>query len=373
MADHELLLHDQFGVRQRELRQVTWGWARRVNAVGAATINVPWKTGLEYRDIKPDQIVSISRGLPGGQSVLEGETLWFAVGRQAEESGLTIYLEDANTILRRRIVAYAAASSQASKSGAAFNLIRAVLRENFGSLSPADRDVSKFLAVQPDDGFGATVVKDFAWRKVIDVIREVAEASEEAGYFCGFDVVCTRAPLGQATGSTPAFGLEFRCFRNQRGIDHRWPSGNPPILIGSQYGSLANPKVVEMWKGEESFVYAGGKGQEADRLVDSAARQSRIDLSPFGRMEGFRNASRVDTAAGLRDEASAQIAEKASRTVVSGEFRETPRLRYGVDVRFGDFVTVDQYGARVDVRMNAVQVSKGREGETIKASLEGSY
>ncbi len=372
MPEHELLLHDQVGVRLRELRHTSFSLARRVGTVGGTTINLPHKAGYAYSDFARDQIVTVSASLPGGGSYLEGETLWFVRGREYNQNGLSIYLEDANTILKRRIVAYAAASAQASKAGNAFDLIRAIIRENFGSLAPAGRDVSAFLAIQGDDGFGATVAKDFAWRKVLDVIRDIAAACEEAGTYCGFDIVASHAPLATVVGRL-AFGLEFRVFKQQRGIDHRWPSGAQPIIIGSEFGSLANPKVVEMWTDEESFTYAGGQGQDSDRLIDSAANQELIDQAIFGRIEGFRSVSQAKTSAALIDEASAQLAAKAGRVKVTGDLQETPNLRYGIDVRYGDFVTVSEAGIRADARLNAIQISADRNGVQRKIALEGGY
>lgn len=374
MADYELLLHDQFGVRLKEIKPVSFSVARRVNEVGATSIVIPHGTGIEYGHIQRDQIVTISRALPGAKSYLEGETLWFMTGREWSREALQIYLQDANTILQRRIIAYYAQSAQASKSGPAANVIRAIIRENFGNLAPAGRDVSAFLAIQADDGLGATVSKDFAWRPVLDTIKEIAAASEEAGVFCGFDVVAAHSPMSAVSGRL-AFNLEFRCFRQQRGLDHRWPGGNPPVLIGSKLGTLNNPKVSETWTGELSKVYAGGEGQGVNRLIDSATKQTRVDASIFGLIEGFRDANRVKTSAGLQDEASTQLAARTARTIVTGSLAETEKIRYGREIRFGDFLTVSEpdAGANVDVRLNAVQIDVKREGETIAAALEGSY
>lgn len=371
MAEHELILHNQRGTRLRDLQPVSWSLVRRVNTIGKATIVMPHKAGLEYTDLKRDQIVTISRSLPGSQSYLEGETLWFLRGREWSDEALTLTLEDANTLLKRRIVAYYAKSAQAYKTGAAADLIRAIMRENFGSLAGSTRSLTAFMSIQADDGSGPTIEKGFAWRPVYSVIKEVAEAAEEAGTFCGFDVVCTPAPLITTGGM--AFNLEFRVFRDQRGIDHRWPNGERPVLIGSAYGSLANPRVSEMWTDEESLVYAGGAGKEDQRLVVLSENQTLIDQSIFGLFEGWRDASRIDTTAGLQAEGQAQLAARAGRTTVTGDFRDTEHVRYGAEVRFGDFVTVTEAGVTTDARFNAVQLSVSRQGEDLKARLEGGY
>ncbi|NJN65458.1 MAG: hypothetical protein HC884_01475 [Chloroflexaceae bacterium] len=362
-------------------RFVRLEYRRRVNDPGFGVglfgrVSYPFTLTLALPSLPPslvrlfqrDYRLEVWRSVDGGLLELDTETVWFIsqVVRRVMSKGervLIVYAEPAISLLSRRVVAFAAGSVQAQKSGPADNLMRAIVRENFGSESGAGRDVSAWLTVPPageDRSAGATLSKAFAWRNVLTVLQELAEASAEAGGPIFFDVV---AP-------TPAT-LRFETYAQVRGTDHSRSNsrGMEPVVLSVEMGTLTDVVRSVEWREEVTAVYVAGQGARAAREVVEVTDTARAALVPFGRRETLHDARQVAVTTGLTDEGHARLQAGQPADTFSARVVSRPAALYGVHWRFGDRVTAEFGGEVMTCRVEQVQVSVTRDGEKVTADL----
>lgn len=341
--------------------------------VGALEITLPpTHDGLLFsnQDVIVDQRIEVSRRSGAGAFVLEGQATWLIqTGRQAQSAGRTTSLRafHANDLLRRRIVAYAAASAQADKAAnEADDMMKDIVDENFSASATdvARRLSAGYFTIQGDLSDGASIAKAFSRRIVLNVLQELAQASAAAGTYLSFDVVNAGGGIQQ-----------FRTYTGQRGNDHRQQGGSPPLLIGPAYGNLLDAAIEFNHEGEVTYVYAGGQGEEAARAIGTASDATRIALSPFGRREQFIDARMTDDATQLSDEADAALQAGTYKIILSGNLQDTDGFVYGVDYAWGDYLTIGIGAFNADCRLSVVTVTleNGREGiqQTVQAPLKG--
>lgn len=268
----------------------------------------------------------------------------------------------------RRIVAYAAGSSYASKAATfADNLIKTIWAENAGaSISGANRDgvetqadISSYVTTQANQSLGASVAKSFARRNMLAVFQELAEASTTAGTYLTFEIV---APSENT--------LELRTYTTQRGVDRRAASGSP-VILREQAGALENAELSIDYGNEKTFIIAGGQGEGTDRLIATALDTTRTAVSPFGRIEAFADMSNVADATGLQDDADAALRNGRPMITFSGDLVETPALTRGIQFDLGDMLTAEdpQTRQQYDVRLDVITESMNSSGRTTQIKL----
>lgn len=366
-ANYEIHIADAFGNKLAIIRDFTdnsgasLDMLRTVNNFGALsfTVSANYSTDL----FKKDGRVFVYRSINGASPYLEGETVYFIrrVARFLDEQGrsfLKIRALDANHLLNRRIVAYAAGTSQASKADFADDMMKDLIRENLGSsATDTNRDWSSYITVQADVGAAQNITKSFSRRNVLTVLQELAQASTIAGTYLAFDMIAT-------SEST----LEFRTYTGQRGIDHSSDSSDA-VILGPEFGSLTNIERSYDWSDEFTYVYAGGQGELSDRLVAPSSDSTLIGESPFGRIEEFHNANMTSNSTALVDEADARLREGRPRRSFTATFLDTPGVPYGIRIGFGDIVTASFLGETIDCRIDSVGVSVNAGREQISIQL----
>lgn len=311
-----------------------------------------------------DNRVEFWRGITGGplERVMVGFIRGFGVVDLGD--GLEAFVVSGpgvNDLLFRRIVAYAAGSAQASKTDYADDLMKAVVDENLGSgATDSDRDLETpgYVTIQADTSGGPSVEKSFSRRNVLLVLQDVAELARQQGT----EIFFALEPNG--------VNFEFRTFVGQMGQD-RTLTGTAPVFFGSQYGNMGGVS-WESDAGEEwTVVYAGGQGEEADRLVVEVEDAGRSDLSVFNRREGWEDARQYTTVAGVSGAARKALEERRPRWRVGGQLLDGPQARFGRDWRFGDRVTVESRGQQLDGLIRMIHVAVDELGaETITARFE---
>ncbi len=368
-ASYAVYLSDPYGVRLADASQfVSLKYSRVVNGIGSAVLTLPGDFDTQFVRI-PDGRLEIWRKLPGSsREYLDTDTIWLikAIEYDRDDKGKTVVVVEADTplcLLREpgRFSYYdsdTAASSVTAQP--ADNGIKQIARDNIGSsaLQTSFRDLSQYIAIQIDLGLGASVSKSFAWRDLLKVMQELAAASMQAGTYVAFDIV----------SPTPDT-LEFRTYVGQRGVDHRFPGGNNPVIIGPEFGNMGACSLRYDYRNEVTFALAGGKGEGAARLQATAQDAGRIGLSPFGLREKFVDATNYDTTTGLAAEAQSVVRAGRPRTIFRGKLLSTPDTRYGVHWGWGDFVTAQAFGQSLDCRIDAVTVSVAGGKETVEAVL----
>jgi len=267
---------------------------------------------------------------------------------------------DCNDLLNRRIVAYYAASAQASKTATGDNFILQLVRDNLGDdTTVAARKLSStYLDVQANPSLGPSITKAYAWRNLLDVIREVSDATRKAGSVVYFGIV----PVTETQ-------FQMRVQLTQWGRDRTADSGYP-LTFSLENENLANPHLVEDARDEVTTAYGLGDGEDSQRDVQTSTDTAREGVSVFGRREAAINAVGNATASVL-DAADGRVNKGRPVTYFTATLLSVPGCIYGVDWGFGDLVTVSFDGRQFDALIRAVTVSVDENGkETLQCVLE---
>jgi len=365
-------LYSSQGVAIQTLNPSKVTLARRVGDIGEGIITVS-SSEIPYSSLVRDMIITIERSVLGGNMFLEGQTVWFLRGKKLsmnkEGDTYDLYVQDNISLLRRRIIAYFASEAETDKIDPADDMMKAIVRENFGTSAIAARDISDILSVQSDVSAGPILEREFAWRYVLPTLKEIALASEQAGTAILFDVVSTQ--VQSYVPNEPPFTFEFQTFKETRGLDRRFPSGSNPLLIGPDYLNMESAEIEDDWRDEETHLYAGGEGDDLLRLIEEV-ESDLVNQSAIGRVEGWFDAPDLDVSQDLIDAANGELFRRIGRTKIRGNLAGDLKNRWGVAVGYGDFVTAQVRGHSVDCRLNAYQFDYDREtGFDVKVVLEG--
>lgn len=346
--------------------------------IGTLTITVPanrYDPRLFQRDGRvafhraPDSELSLASSMR-----LVGNTAWLIarrtriVDRDYRES-IRLLCVHPNALLARRVVAYDEESAEAKKTGAADNLIKAVVRENFTAATDTDRNWSSaFFSVEADTSAAPSVDKEFSYRTVLQVCQEIAAAAAAAGTYTGFEVY-------SQIDNGP---FVLRTYTAQRGTDRSTLSGKP-LVFGISYASFEDTELDENWSEMASFVYAGGSGKKNERVVQPVSDTALIAETPYGRIEWFQNVAQTTDTAVLDSEGARALRERRPRRLFTGAVRETTYATFGEEYDWGDRVVGEsrsgglwqsdfqQLDCRVDpVRIAVVRTENTKTGEITK-------
>lgn len=298
--------------------------------------------------------------------VLDTETIWLVrrVSRKMLDDGmrvLEIRAEPAIALLHRHIVAYRAGTAQAKKLDMpADDIMKAVVRENFGSLAGSERDISTYLTIDTDKSAGTIVSKSFAWQNVLSVLQELAETSSEAGIPLFFDVVVSAS--GQLT---------FKTFTHVRGTNRA--AGNThgigAVIVSPETGTLLDVERATDWHDEATYVYAAGQGAQASRQIVEVGDDARSNSVPFGRIEALRDARHVSSSTALTSEAHALLWQRRPEDIFAGRVVSNGIVQYGRDWQFGDRVSAAIDGEVIACRIVAIEVALVQGQTHITAEL----
>jgi hypothetical protein len=347
-------------------------YAKTVNQVGVMTVLLPIKYQSNIQFL--NQMVIIRRAY-GGMRYQEFGALWFVVKYQ-------IYTDDqgvrwvkvtcfcGNAILQKRVVAYYAASTNASMTGFAGNLMKQVCRDNIGSTAndysttanvasgslPARGLSTTYFGIDADTGDGASISIAFSWRRVLDTLSDMAELSYNAGSYIAFDMI------NDAPGH-----LQLTTFPGKRGSDRRWQASGllPPVILDPLAGNLTGASLTYDWSDFASYVYAAGQGQETARLVGTDYDLENILNSPFGRWEKVVDAKNVKTQTLVDQQAALGLQDSVPQVVFDGGISDAPGSIYGINYFWGDLVTARIEDNFIDCYLDYVHVtvSAGSAGD----------
>jgi len=368
VADYQVALLDPYGTPLAQLEGFSsLDYVRVVNDIGALTIMLPEiydRYLFAGTDVRVDNRIEVYRRIGSGSFYRDMDTQWLTLKgnkilNDRGERLTKITCVDLMQLLTRRIVAYNSGTAQASKTDQADDMMKAIVRENFGSLATdTDRDWTAYLTVEADFALGQSLSKSFSRRKVLQVLRELANASYQVGTYIAFDIVAT----SQTT-------MLFRTFSGQRGIDRRHPSGINPLILGPEFGNLANVDRGYDHTNEITYAYAGGQGEGASRVVGTSSDTTRIGQSPFGRIEGFADARTTSDATQVQDEARSLVKGGVPINTFTGRIIDTPSTIYGLHYGLGDIVTANFEGESIDCYIDKIRVRVTQDGENVDSQL----
>jgi hypothetical protein len=321
---------------------------------GVGTLKVTLPPSYPIANLQKDGLLRLNRDIGAG-FYLEGDATWIIRRRQQSLEGrerlITVWAQHANNLLDRRIVAYAAGSAEASKSDAGDDMIKALVRENFTAPTDTTRTMTG-LSVESDQGLGPTIDKSFSRRNVLTVAQDICDDAAAQGVYLGFEV----RTIGTA--------LTLVTYTSHRGVDRRYGSGNYlPVPLTS--GAIAESSLDEDWSDEETFIYALGKGEQAERSVGTAQNTAAEGSSPYGRIEGHYQVNSTDDQDILDGYAQGELYARRGRVRYEARGQDAPGFIYGLHYRWGDLLTINDYGQQFDVRVDPVRVSFGRNGEQL--------
>lgn len=325
-------------------------WSICLNAIGACKIeltrldpNILNNTGLCIELWRNDVLIQVFYVTDYGQETKTSDrstrkTTWLR-GR------------DLNDILARRIVAAAAGSDGAEKTGAAADVMAEYVTEAL--LNGDERDISdEFnLSLNYLPGGGATIHYAASHGQLISVLTGCAAASEAAG-------VPMRFWLSPSMPTPTASGV----------LHIRYPMGQgrtSELPFSPESGTLYNPS----WSYEtgDNYAYVGGQGRGEDRLVVEVDLPR--PLSVMMRREAWLENSQISNEDTLTDWGLAQLWKRAGRYRFSAELRDTERARFGVNWALGDLVRAEYEGRVWDGEITAVAGHLDENGESVVAKL----
>jgi hypothetical protein len=359
VARYQVDWYTDYGIRKNVIQAFNkLEYARAENQVGSMILTLPL-AHWNYEDFKVGDILEIWRE-KSSRLELQNETAYFVQNwRFYTDSNGTDYVQilanDANWLLDTAIVANYAGSPQASKTNQADDMMKEIVKEQLGTAGARYK-----LAYGPDLTLAPSMTKAFSRRNVLKVIQEIAEASKTNGTNLYFDVV--RLAPGQ---------FEFQTFINQRGINHGRESGDIR-LVGRDYGNLFEASFSTMHSEERNYIYVGGKGEGAERVIVERSNAARMASSKWNRRELFVDARDLELVASLQAEGDAALAENKPKQIMTGKLVDIPGMRYGIEYGFGDVLTVQAFGYQVDCHVTNVGMSFSQDkGEALNIYLQG--
>lgn len=333
---------------------------RSIGRIGAAQMKMD-KSALQF--IPPlDSRIVIMRSI-GFSAWVVGTYFVRGVTRSLDSSGesVTLYGYDHNSLTARRIVAYRSTTSQAQKTAAADNMMRAVARENLGASSGTGRDISSLgFSVESDFSFASSVAASFAFGNVYDVLDQISNIAYSAN---GERVYWDCQPVDNG------WGCNFIARLNCTGVDRRYPVGINPILISPEVGNVRAVSMDEDFSDEVNYVYAGGRGEGLDREVIEVSDTYRIGASTTNRMEGFLDGRNFDTTARLTAAGRRRLTEGMPKITFYAELTENDNFRLGRDFGIGDLLTVSYEGQR-SVFVRGAEIQVNADDESVRIKLE---
>lgn len=374
-AFYDCYLTDPYGVKLGDASNfISLKHTRTTNDVSSATLVLPYKSN-HFRTFNPllikapDGRLEIWRRQQSTERViLATDTIWLIkkMDYDRDDRGRETIIIEADTplsVLREpgRMVNYTTANANSSVTDSLDDAIKFVARTNIGSSADASRDLSAYISIAPDLGLAPSDSKSFAWRDCLKTMQELANTSAQQGVYLAFDIVAVYSDTL----------MELRTYTQQRGVDHRFPSGLNPVIISPDFGNMGECTLSYDWRNEITYAQAGGRGEGAARLLASAQDDTRIGASPFGLREKFVNATMYTTTTGLQAEAESVVRTGRPKTIFRGRILDVPGCRYGVHWGWGDYVTVQAFGLSFDARIEAVTVTVKDGKETIDAWVRG--
>jgi len=163
-----------------------------------------------------------------------------------------------------------------------------------------------------------------------------------------FDVVVSDPRTGQ---------LEFRTYVGARGGDHRFPGGNPPVILDPAAGNLANVTLSQRYRDEKTYVYVLGQGLGTIRAVQPVSDAARIGRSPFNRREIAVNANSTSDPDVLLKECNAALKAGRPLSTLTADIVEQADTLRGVHWNLGDQVTVNYKNQAFDARVDKLGVT----------------
>ncbi len=282
-------------------------------------------------------------------------------------SGFTSVGVGYDHLLARRAILYRVKSAGAAKSGAGETVMKAYVDENAGPGATAPprlfAGIFPDLAIEADGGAGATWEGDRGLRALLDVLKEIADATT-----VDFGVVGAGAATFEFQAKARPWGKD----RTTVGLDPLTglnAAGNAPVIFSLEFGNMEDPSFAVVRTEEITAAIVLGQGGEGNRVIEERTSAATAD-SPWNRIEGVANASQEAAAAGLDAVGDAVLDRLQAKESFQFGFMQIPSTLYGREYFLGDTVTARYKTREANVQIVAVNVTVAQgQGETIGVEL----
>jgi len=241
--------------------------------------------------------------------------------------------------------------------------MRAIVRENLGSsATDTARDLtSAGFEVEADTGSASSLDMAFAWKNVLRTLQDVARAAwEKNGERVYFGVI----PQGSG------WSAKFQVRVGWWSADHRYPDGtHGALMFGPGFGNVSSLRLGLDRRREFNYVYAGGRGEEDDRLIVEVESTTLLNDSSLNRREMFFDGRSYDTSDRLTSAANARLRDGRPLRVAEATV-DKPSRDYGVTWWFGGLLTVIYGRESFDAVAHKVRLSLADGEERLQVWLE---
>jgi hypothetical protein len=297
-------------------------YVKVVNGVGKFKLDYP--AGLPDASLRIDHQIQFYRK-QGGVSRLDflGFLRYHKTKRGRDGSMVTTMKgHDANGLLERRIVAYPGFEALAGSGGINVgDAMKKVVRSNYaGDATDSARDLTTLgsltFTIAPNLADGPTIDKSFAWRRVIDVLKELNEYS-----YTGDDEVFFELQINSINPTTGKVTYNFRTSTGQPGRDLSVANqNNIYAVLSNRNETLIGEFYEEDSRKERNYIYVLGIGEGWKREQVERSDTARINQSIFNRVEGMVDGSSVDP-----DNETAELQALGDEELA----RKRPKIRAG--------------------------------------------
>ncbi len=282
-------------------------------------------------------------------------------------SGFTSVGVGYDHLLARRAILHRVKSAGAAKTGVGETVMKAYVNENAGPGATAPprlfAGVFADLTIQADGAAGSAWEGDRGLRALLDVVKEIAEATT-----VDFGIVGTGPATFEFQAKARPFGLD----RTTVGLDPVTglnAANNVPVIFSLEFGNMEDPSFAVVRTEEITAAIVLGQGGEGNRVVDERTSAAVTD-SPWNRIEGVANANQEAAAAGLDAVGDAILDRLQAKESFQFGFMQIPSTLYGREYFIGDTVTARYKTLEVNVQIVAVTVVVAQgQGETISVEL----
>lgn len=340
-------------------------YTRKLNTIGTLTLKFPYSNKL-FRMFKAETTLGVYRKLPGVGYTIDGNTRWFVrkITDNTDQQGgryLEIEAYDAMTLLERRYMAYNQGNEYTTKVDYADDMAKTIMNENFGALAlEEERDISDYLEIDVERSLCSAIYKEFQRETLLASLQSIVDTSKDYGTTMYFDILYV--PESKT--------FIFKTFLNQRGIDLRIDNyGLKSVVLGETYNNLSNITADYDYTKEANYVYVGGSGVGDIAAIASVYDPKRIAASPYGRIETYKSGVSTASVSELKDEAKAELSDRAPRIKIEGKVRDIEGTKYGIHYYLGDRVTVVYNDNYFDVDVESVTTTVTEAGESVEITL----
>jgi hypothetical protein len=335
-------------------------WALRVSQRGAVSLEIPVSEFPAYY-FSRDRRLELWRRPNGGALTFLGA--FFLRRRRIAgdvQQVLTLGGPCCNYLLSSRIIAAAAGSAGADKTGYAGNVMKDYVDEAVGPSAGTGRIISG-VSIQGDLSDGASISKSASRDDLEGVLAAIADSSAQAGSRIRYGM---QTSFDTSQRATFEFSTRAPYWGNNRGS-----LSLKPVIFSVDRGNLAEPVLEDNWEDEKTYCYGGGPGEGAAREIVTSYDTTRINQSAYGRREVFFD-GRNYTGAALQDAADRTVWASRPARRFSGKLISIPGTEFGIDWGLGDLVTIQYAGEVFDVEILAVSGIVDNQQEEITCRFD---